>query len=191
MRLTEPRVAPLRDDELSDEQRELLARGNVARLNIFRTLVRYPELYRKWGAFGAHLLGKSTLPVRERELVILRTGHLCDAEYEFYQHTTIGKLVGLTDAEIEQIKVGPEAPGWSAFDRALLTAADELHAQQFLSDATWQALGDRYETRQLLDLIFTIGQYTMVSMALNSLGVQIEHDAAPEVAGGPGAQDAP
>ncbi|HEU4731862.1 MAG TPA: carboxymuconolactone decarboxylase family protein [Kofleriaceae bacterium] len=179
MRLSEPRVAPLRDDEMSAEQRDLLSRGNVARLNIFRTLVRYPELYRKWGAFGAHVLGQSTLPAREREIAILRTGHLCGAEYEVYQHTTIGKLVGLSDEELARIKAGPEAPEWSAFDRALLTAADELHAQQFLSDATWQALSERYETRQMLDLIFTIGQYTLVSMALNSLGVQIERDGVP------------
>jgi alkylhydroperoxidase family enzyme len=176
MRLQEPRIAPLRDDELSDEQRELLSRGNLARLNIFRTLVRYPELFRRWSAFGAHILSRSTLSPRDRELVILRTGHLCDAAYEVHQHTAIGKAIGLSDAELAELKVGPEAPGWSAFDRALLRATDELHARQFVSDATWQALGERYDTRQLLDLIFTVGEYTMIAMALNSLGVQIERD---------------
>ncbi len=176
MRLKEPRVAPLRDDELSDEQREMLSRGNLPPLNIFRTLVRYPELYRKWSSFGAHLLARSTLAAREREILILRIGHLCDAGYEFYQHTAIGKKAGISEAEIEQIKIGPDAPGWSAFERTLLVAADELHGNQFLSDGTWQALSERYDTRQLFDLIFTVGQYTMVSMALNSLGVQIERD---------------
>jgi 4-carboxymuconolactone decarboxylase len=174
MRLKEPRVAPLRDDELSAEQGELLSRGNLARMNIFRTLVRYPELYRKWSSFGAHILARSSLAARDREILILRIGHLCGAEYEFHHHTVIGKQVGISEAEIGQIKVGPDAPGWSAFERTLLVAADELHADQFLSDSTWQALSERYDVRQLFDLIFTVGQYTMVSMALNSLGVQIE-----------------
>src|SRR5882757_2018434 len=134
MRMTEPRVAPLQDDELTAEQRELLSRGNLARLNIFRTLVRHPELFRRWVAFGGHILTQSTLAPRDRELVILRTGHLCDAGYEVHQHTAIGKTVGLTDDEIARIKVGPGASEWSAEDRALLTAADELHADQCLSD---------------------------------------------------------
>jgi 4-carboxymuconolactone decarboxylase len=174
MPTTEPRVPPLRDDEWTAEQRDLLSRGNLARMNIFRTLVRHPDLFRRWSAFGAYLLSQSTLAPRERELVILRTGHLCGSEYEVFQHTAIAKTVGLGDDELARIKLGPSAPDWSAFDRALLTAADELHASQRVSDETWHALAERYDTKQLLDLIFTIGQYTLVSMALNTLGVQIE-----------------
>jgi 4-carboxymuconolactone decarboxylase len=174
MRMSTPRVPPLTDAELDDEQRELLAQGRSGQMNIFRTLVRHPDLYKSWMRFGHHVLVKSTLDAREREILILRIGHLCDSGYEFHQHTVIGKRVGLTDAEIAQIKAGPSAPAWSAFDRALGQAADELHEDACLSDATWQALSARYDTRQMLDLIFTVGQYNLVSMALNSLGVQIE-----------------
>ena len=174
MRLSRPRVAPLTDDELSDEQRELLAQGRTGQMNIFRTLVRYPELYKSWMRFGNHVLAKSSLAPRERELAILRIGHLCDSGYEFHQHTRIGKLAGLSDDEIARLAQGPDAEGWSDFDRTLLRAVDELHQDAHLSDATWQALSARYDTRQLLDLIFAVGQYTLVSMALNSLGVQIE-----------------
>ena len=178
MRMSRPRVAPLTDDELSEEQRALLAQGRTGQMNIFRTLVRYPELYKSWMRFGNHVLAKSTLDPREREIVILRIGHLCDSGYEFHQHARIGKQVGLTDAEIAQIKEGPDAAGWADFDRTLLRAADELHRDKHLSDATWQALSQRYRTEQLLDLIFAVGQYTLVSMALNSLGVQIEQPAS-------------
>jgi alkylhydroperoxidase family enzyme len=174
MRMSRPRVPPLADHELDDTQRELLSAGRTSELNIFRTLVRYPELYRSWMRFGNHVLAKSSLDPRERELLILRIGHLCDSGYEFHQHTAIGKRVGLTDQEIAMVRVGPDAPGWSDFDRVLLTAVDELHGDACLSDATWAALGTRYDTKQLLDLIFAVGQYNLVSMALNSLGVQIE-----------------
>jgi 4-carboxymuconolactone decarboxylase len=175
MRLSSPRIAPLPDSEWSDEQRELLTRGNPQQvLNIFRTLARHIDMYRRWLPFGNHVLLKSTLPARDREILILRIGHLCRSGYEFHQHTEIGKRAGLTETEIERIKVGPDAAGWQAFERTLLQAADQLHRDAFIGDAAWAALSARYDAKQLIDLVFTVGQYTMVSMALNTFGVQIE-----------------
>ena len=95
----------------------------------------------------------STLAPRERELLILRIGWLCQAEYEWGQHVIFGKGAGLTDEEIARIKEGPDAKGWSPFDAALLRAADELHADAFISDATWAALSERYSTQQLMDVV--------------------------------------
>jgi alkylhydroperoxidase family enzyme len=176
MRLSQPRLAPLRDADLDDEGREFLQRasreGQV--LNIYRTLAAHPKLLKRWGVFGTHVLYKSTLPARERELLILRTGWLCRSEYEWGQHVIIAKGCGVTDEEIERVKEGPEADGWASLDAALLRAADELHNDAFISDATWQALSERFDTRQLIDVIFAVGQYHIVSMALNSLGVQLD-----------------
>ncbi|MBW2560650.1 MAG: carboxymuconolactone decarboxylase family protein, partial [Deltaproteobacteria bacterium] len=129
---------------------------------------------KRWTVFGTHILNKSTLPDRQRELAILRIGHLCRSGYEWAQHERIGRDVGLTDEEIGRIKAGPEAPGWSAVDRAVLRAVDELHADFFISDATWSELKESYRDEQLMDLIFAVGNYTLVSMALNTLGVQLE-----------------
>ena len=111
---------------------------------------------------------------RERELLILRIGWLCQAEYEWGQHVVFGKGAGLTDEEIARIKEGPDAKGWAPFDAALLRAADELHADAFISDATWAALSARYSTEQLMDVVFAVGQYNLVSMALNTFGVQLD-----------------
>jgi 4-carboxymuconolactone decarboxylase len=184
MRLSKPRVPPLQDNEWSDDQRELLTRGNPSRvLNVFRTLAQHPDLYRRWLPFANHVLFKSTLSARDRELAILRIGHLCKSGYEFHQHTRVGKAAGLTDAEIERIKHGPDAAGWSAPEQALLRATDELHDDAFITDATWQALASHYNKEQLVDLVFAVGQYTMVSMALNSFGVQIEDQASGNAAG--------
>lgn len=175
MRLSRPRLAPLPPAEWNDEQRELLTRGNPPRvLNVFATLVRHQDLYRRWMPFANHVLFKSTLSPREREMAILRVGWLCRSGYEFHQHTRIGKAAGISDAEIERLKSGPDAPGWSEAESALLRAVDELHTDQFIGDETWQRLDKHYDARQLIDLVFAVGQYTMVSMALNSLGVQIE-----------------
>ena len=72
------------------------------------------------------------------------------------------------------LKQGRDAGGWDAFDATLLRAADELHADAFISDATWTALSERYTTEQLMDVVFAVGQYNLVSMALNTFGVQLD-----------------
>ncbi len=177
MRLSKPRVAPLTLDECTPEQRELLTKGNPARiLNVFATIARHSDLYRRWIPFANHILFKSTLSPRDREIAVLRIGHLCRSGYEFAQHTVVGKRAGLSDAEIERTKIGAAAPGWSESERLIVQATDELHHDSFISDATWAGLTKHYNTNQMIDLVFTVGQYTMVSMALNSFGVQLEEE---------------
>src|ERR1700693_2717884 len=102
------------------------------------------------------------------------TPDLCRADCDWDHHIARAKQAGLTDEEIQRIPKGPDARGWSRFDALLLRAADELHADQFIKDTTWKGLADRYNELQLMDTVFTVGQYTMVSMFLNSAGVQLE-----------------
>lgn len=174
MRLSQPRVAPLADSELDDEQREILAPFGGRVLNIFRTMARAPKALKRFNLWGGYILSdRNSLAPRERELLILRTGWLCRSGYEWVQHTRIGLEAGLSQGEIERIKSGPEAPGWSAADAALLCVADDLVRDFFVSDATWAGLSDLSE-RQRMDAVFTVGQYAQVSMFLNSFGVQLD-----------------
>lgn len=165
-----PRMAPVPSEHWDDETRGLL--GDGATLNVFATFAHHPKLMKRWMVFGNHVLAKSTLPARDRELLILRTGWNCRAPYEWGQHVAIARGIGITDAEIAMIAAGPDTDGWDAFESHLLRAADELHSDQSLTDATYQALSERYAEPQLLDLVFTVGQYHVVSMALNSLRVE-------------------
>ncbi len=176
-KLSAPRIAPLAEKEWNEEQRKELEpfykEGQV--YNVVGTLARHWAAYKKFIVWARHVLGDtSTLPPRERELLILRTGWLCHAEYEWGQHVVIGKKAGLTDEEVTRIKEGPNAKGWAPFDATLLRAADELHKNAVISDKTWAALSKRYNTEQLMDTVFAVGQYTLVSMSLNSFGVQLD-----------------
>ena len=176
-----PRIPSLPRDQWTPEVSELLqttAQMGGRVLNIFQTLAWHPKLMKRWLVFGNHVLFKSTLSARERELLILRTGWNCCAEYEWGQHVVIGKQVGLSDDEIERITRGPEAAGWKANEATLLRAADELHRDSRIGDATWSALSAHYGTQELMDIVFTVGQYTLVSMALNSFGVQLDEGIA-------------
>ncbi len=142
--------------------------------NITRTLAHHPDLAEAWLTFARYVLGNSTLPPRERELLILRIGYLRGSEYEWGQHTRIGREAGLTGDEILRVIEGPEAPEWSPFDRTLLRAVDELHRDSEIGDATWDHLATRYDTRQLMDVVFTVGQYNLVSIALRTFRVPLD-----------------
>lgn len=174
MRLSRPRINPVSDEDATDEQREILAASGASPLNVQRTIAQYPELARSRQAFTNHVMRKTSLPPREREILILRTGWNCRSEYEFGQHSRFGRSVGLTDDEIRRVTLGADAEGWSDFDATLIRAADELHEDAFITDQTWSALAERYSTQQLMDVVFAVGQYHIVSMALNSFGVQFE-----------------
>ena len=175
MRLTSPRISPLQNAEMDAEQQEIVAPMGERVLNIFRTMIQAPKAAKGFLAWGNYVLSKKNdLPAREREIVILRIGFLCTSGYEWTQHVPIGVRAGLTEDEVARIKGGADAAGWSAADQALLRASDELHHDQFITDGTWAALKAHFTDKQCMDVVFTAGQYTQVSMILNSFGVQLD-----------------
>jgi len=163
---------------MDERQVELMGQVGLGgpTVNIFATLVRHPGLFARWLPFGGKLLA-GRLPARDREILILRTGWRCRAEYEWAQHVVVGRAAGLTDDEIERVTVGPDAEQWQPFDALLLRAADELHDEARLSDATWAGLAERYDERQLIEVPMVVGHYHLVSFTLNSLGVPLEDGA--------------
>lgn len=177
MRLAEPRIAPLQDAEFTEAQKEQLGKtgarvGGV--LNIFRTLLRIPDAYRAFNWWGGYILNRNSLSPRDRELIILRTGWLCKSGYEWTQHHRIGLQSGLSASEIERIKQGAGADGWTASERALLAACDDLHRDHFVTNPCWAELTRHFTERQCMDVVFTVAQYTQVSMILNSFGIQLD-----------------
>ena len=174
MRLDKPRIEPLESAQQSAEAQEITASlaENMRSLNIMRTLAQHPGLMRRWMVFANHILGKSTLPIRERELLILRIGYLCQSGYEWGQHVLIARQASMTDAEIRACQTGSSTPGLPELDRLLFKATEELHEDAHVSDETWAGLSQHLNTQQLMDVVFTVGQYNLVSMALNSFGVQ-------------------
>jgi alkylhydroperoxidase family enzyme len=178
MRLERPRIAPLGEEEMTAEQRAILeGAGFAGKLNILKTLVRYPVMLRAFLSWGNHVLGTSTLDPVLRELAILRVGYRSRSGYEFFQHADIAMRVGVSAEAVERVKAGPGAAGWTDEERAVLAATDQLYERQFIDDAGWEALaflGDEGRT----ELVFAVGQYQMVSMVLNTLGVQVEEGKA-------------
>ena len=178
MRLSSPRINPIQEKEWTKTQRDILKmqtmRGRVQ--NIFLTLAHHEKLAKRWLVFANHILNKSSLKIIDREILILRIGWLCQSGYEWSQHEIIASKAGLTSKQIEAIKLGANDLCWTEKEILLLTAVDELYYDSFISTPTWGGLTAYYSNQQMMDLVFTVGQYNLVSMALNSFGVQLDED---------------
>jgi alkylhydroperoxidase family enzyme len=176
-RVRTSRIPPLEPSEWTEVHREAL--GSYARIapsnNSLKVCVRNPELCRTWLAFATYFEGDApALSRHDRQLLILRAAALSHEDYHWGYAARSARQAGLSDEEILRVAKGPDARGWGAADAALLRAADELHRDQFITDATWNALSGRYNDHQLIDLIYTVGEYTMLSMFNNSVGAQLE-----------------
>ncbi|WP_433468498.1 carboxymuconolactone decarboxylase family protein [Spirillospora sp. CA-128828] len=167
-----PRFDPLPQEEWDDVLKAVTE--TIGPLNVVTTLARHPELFHSWIGFGSMLLMKGTLSARDRELAILRTAYHRSCAYEWDHHRVVALGVGLTEAEIAAIRLDPDGHGWSEDDRMVLTAADELHVNGTISDATWTALSTRFGERELIELVMLVGHYHMIAFALNALRVQNE-----------------
>lgn len=181
MRTNRARIEPIDLDQAPAEVREMLesVRWNGVVPNLHRTMANYPSALTAFKAWGKHVLrGGNSLSERQREIMVLRVGWLCRAGYEWVAHVEIGKDAGLTDAEIEQLKVGSSHPGWQPQDRDLVRAAEEIHNDRFISDGTWNALATHLDRNQCMDVVFTVAQYELVCTILNSFGVQFDGDRA-------------
>ena len=143
-------------------------------LNLFLVLGRHKRLFLGWAHFAGRLMPGGRLPRRETELVILRVAHLRSCTYEEAHHGRLARKAGLGDAELARVRVGPAAEGWSARERALLEAVDELHGTGDLADATWDLLRRHLDEREAIELVLLAGHYEMLATAINALRVPLD-----------------
>jgi alkylhydroperoxidase family enzyme len=123
---------------------------------------------------ASHTTYNSSLPLRDKEILILRIAWLSRAQYEWDHHVIGGRRAGLTDEEINNIKDGLKAKNWQVFDKVLIQSVDELYRDNTISDSTWKALSKQYNMFQLMDLVFTVTSYNLLAMFLNTFGIQTE-----------------
>jgi alkylhydroperoxidase family enzyme len=174
--VTSPRIAPAAPHELRPVDRVLV--GLLGGANVFTTLARHRGLFRRWLLFAGALMPGGRLPRAETELLILRVAHNCGSAYEWSQHELIARTAGLSAAEVERVRAGADAAGWSPRQALLLRAADELHATRTISDALWAELRPQLSDAELIELCMLVGHYEMLAMTLNALAVQPDPPAS-------------
>jgi alkylhydroperoxidase family enzyme len=134
-------------------------------------LAHAPNLMGPFLGWAAELALNGTLPKRDHELLAMRASYNCRSEFEWGEHAQFCRREGMTDVEIDRIAAGPDAAGWEAHESALLRAADDLHASSTISEDTWSVLASHYDAGQLVEALYVVGQYTMLSFVANALGI--------------------
>ena len=172
------RLDPLPGDAWDDSIREALSsllpadRANPRDAgNMLATMAQHPALLRAYLPFNAYLLRESTLTPRVREIALLRVVSLRGCDYLWSHHVPLAHRAGLSDTEIGAIRDGA-LPGDD--DQAVLRVVDDLNAHGTISAAGWDELGRHFSTQQRMDLVFTVGGYYLLAMAVNAFGIEVE-----------------
>jgi alkylhydroperoxidase family enzyme len=170
--VSEPRIPIPSADELRADVAELLpliAPPGREPARTMAVLARQPDFLAPFLGWAAALALQGTLPKRDHELLALRAAWNCRSEFEWGEHAEYARQAGLTDAEIRA--VAGDGSGFAGHEAALLRAADELHAGSDVSDQTWSTLAGHYDDPQLVEVLFVVGQYTMLSFVANAAQV--------------------
>lgn len=172
-----PRIKPIEPSQFTAEQRAALG-GDGGNVNV-RTTLYEPELAKRWGAwlgfmYNSDRRGDAAISLYDKELVILRVNWLCHDDWVWGRHYPRAIALGWTDEKIAKIPKGLAAPGWSEKERTMLQAIEELHRDFFVSDATWAKLNTFFNPRQVVDFVFTVGQYHLNAMFSNSVALPKE-----------------
>jgi alkylhydroperoxidase family enzyme len=173
------RIAGLKPDEFDEDATALVVKirqstgaGTSKIPDVFGLMLRHPGLFRCQLEMGIQMF-KGEISPRERELAILRVGWWCRAPFEWGEHVAIAKRYGITSEEVERIRNGSSAPGWSEHERAILRAVEELLSDQMICDATWETLARTWTERQLIEFPMLVGQYFATALQQNSLRVRL------------------
>jgi alkylhydroperoxidase family enzyme len=164
-------------DPLPEEQWDLQLDSVLGQLgevlNVHRVMARHPDLMAAWTPLRQHIATAGSLAPRHRELAILRVAHRSGVQYEWHHHVARGRAAGLSDEEIEAVRLAPGG-GWSDDDATLLSAVDQLLDSHSLAGAIRASLETEFSVEQILDLIVTIGMYLTLAMLINTAGIEIE-----------------
>ena len=172
----QPRIEPEADPD--DEQGRLLSKTLLTPdsepLNLFRVLVRHPELMKRVNALGGLFMAHNSVPAREREMVILRVAWATACDYEYAQHVGIARRVGLTEKEIEDLGQHTDRGSWRQEDIALLRFVDGILENGEAPNEAWRKVHSALDDSQMLELVMLVGYYKMLAAFLNTVRVPLE-----------------
>lgn len=176
------RLPQVGQDELSEEARAFLGKWtggifkNADANPVLRTFAHHPQLADVFSPLNIHLLSTSTLPVKERQIAIMRTAWLTKAVYMWSSHLQTSVSCGLSPEMYGPIQNGPDDPYFTDFERVVLRAAEDLVTDRKVSDGNWAELAAEWDEKQLLDFLFTVGCYVMIAGVMRSTGVERQDD---------------
>lgn len=176
------RMPQIRDEDFTDEHRAFFGQWtggifkDADKNPVLRTFGHHPALANAFSPLNVHLLSNNTLPVKLRQIAIMRLAWITGATYMWSSHLNTSKLCGLTDEFYGPVQRGADDPYFTAFERVVIRATEELVNDRKIGDANWAALSAEWDEKQMLDFLFTVGCYTMVAGVMRSTGAERQED---------------
>lgn len=176
------RLPQIQDDEFTDETRAFFGQWtggifkNADQNPVLRTFAHHPNLANAFSPLNIHLLSNNTLPVKERQIAIMRTAWITQATYMWSSHLQTSVSCGLSPDMYGPIQRGAHDPYFTDFERTVIRATEDLVHDRKVSDENWEALRVEWNEQQLLDFLFTVGCYVMVAGVMRSTGAERQDD---------------
>lgn len=174
--MSQPRLEPLEAPypaEVSDILASMMPPG-AEPIGLFRTVAHSPKMLAKLRA--SSMLGKMSLTLRQREILILRTTAQCEAEYEWGVHVNFfAEKAGFSAREVSAVSfAAPQESGLKEAEAVLLLLVDNLARNNMVADATYARMEAEFSVEQILEMIMLIGMYHTVSFLCNGLAISNE-----------------
>ncbi len=177
------RLPQVRDDQFTDETRAFFDQwtggifSNAEQNPVLRTFAHHPVLANAFSPLNIHLLGpENTLPVKLRQIAIMRVAWITKAAYMWSSHLNTSKVCGLSDEFYGPVQRGADDPYFTDLERTVIRATENLVHEQRIGDEHWAVLRAAWTDKQLLDFMFTVGCYTMVAGVMRSTGAERQED---------------
>lgn len=143
-------------------------------MHLFTTLGQHRLLFLSFLPYSGLLLNWGKLSKQDKELVILRVGHLRHSDYELQQHRRLARSRGLDDSLQQKIFTGPHAEGLSDRQRVLLHGVDEFVNTRDISDETFATLSSHLTRPQIIEFCALAGHYDAIAGILSALRVPMD-----------------
>jgi AhpD family alkylhydroperoxidase len=171
------RIAYRQPEEMTEQARELtVERGN---LNVYRALANADKVFTGWMLAGRAALASPVVPVRLRELVVLRTAYLMDCPYELGQHQDVARTAGVSSDEINAItsKSDWQTAHFDAVELAALYLTTELLTTRSVSAAVFDQVHTALGSEATVEVLMIINRYSGLALMLNALEVDLDESA--------------
>ena len=167
-----PRIPYPDPETLPDADREFLQ--NLPQLNISRMLAASPSMFQPLTRVFSAYLNEGVLDPELREIVILRTGHLRNSEYEVVNHQRAAAVIGMSEDRIYALEPGNSLALFSATERSVISFVDEVVKDGAPSQATFDEVEEFMSAAELMELTVVIGIYTLVSQICATFDIELE-----------------
>jgi alkylhydroperoxidase family enzyme len=144
------------------------------------TLALVPDIFKLsteivWGLLGPDRKLSPTL----RELAILRTAIVGDCRFEYSQHLKVAQMpevVVIPKEKLAAIKSWTISDQYTAQERAVMAATDELIGRNMIEDQTFAELKRHLSDELIVELFYVITTYRMHGMMLRALHLEFDND---------------